>query len=49
LYPLPQNENVCYLNNDISLNQGWVEGSIELVDDFLSEKFKMPNILSSTL
>lgn len=46
LYPLPQNENVCYLNNDISLNQGWVEGSIELVDDFLSEKFKMPNILN---
>lgn len=45
LYPLPQNENVCYLNNDISLNQGWVEGSIELVDDFLSEKFNMPNIL----
>jgi hypothetical protein len=49
LYPLPQNENVCYLNNDISLNQGWVEGSIELVDDFLSEKFKMPNILSARL
>lgn len=49
LYPLPQNDNVCYLNNDISLNQGWVEGSIELVDDFLSEKFNMPNILSATL
>ena len=46
LYPLPQNDSVCYLNNDISLNQGWVEGSIELVDDFLSEKFNMPNILS---
>jgi hypothetical protein len=49
LYPLPQNENVCYLNNDISLNQGWVEGSIELVDDFLSEKFNMPNILRARL
>lgn len=49
VYPLPQNDNVCYLNNDISLNQGWVEGSIELVDDLLSEKFNMPNILRTTL
>ena len=28
-------KNIYYLNNDISLNQGWVEGSLEIVDDFL--------------
>jgi len=39
------NGNVTYLNNDISLNQGWVEGSIEIVDQFLEDNYNMPNIL----
>lgn len=45
IHPFPDNEHICYLNNDISLNQGWVEGSLELVDDFLLEQFNMPNIM----
>jgi hypothetical protein len=40
------NGNVTYLNNDISLNQGWVEGSIEIVDQFLEDNYNMPNILN---
>jgi hypothetical protein len=28
-------ENIVYLNNDISFNQGWVEGSLEIVDTYL--------------
>jgi hypothetical protein len=28
-------EHVYYLNNDISLNQGWMEGCLEIVDNFL--------------
>jgi hypothetical protein len=39
------NGNVTYLNNDISLNQGWVEGSIEVVDQFLEDNYNMSNIL----
>lgn len=35
-YPF-ENVNVTYVNNDISLNQGWMEGSLEEVDDVLSE------------
>jgi monoamine oxidase len=46
IYPFPDNDHICYLNNDISLNQGWVEGSIELVDDFLLEQFNLPNIMN---
>jgi len=45
IYPFPDNDDICYLNNDISLNQGWVEGSLELVDDFLLEQFNVPNIM----
>jgi hypothetical protein len=45
IYPFPDNDEICYLNNDISLNQGWVEGSLELVDDFLLEQFNAPNIM----
>lgn len=45
IHPFPDNEHICYLNNDISLNQGWVEGSLELVDDFLLEQFNMQNIM----
>lgn len=37
--------NVNYISNDISLNQGWTEGSIELVDQFLKDKFNMNGIL----
>lgn len=40
-----ENGNVFYLNNDISLNQGWGEGSIEIVDQFLEDKYNMPDIL----
>jgi hypothetical protein len=36
-YPF-ENINITYVNNDISLNQGWMEGSLEEVDDILSEK-----------
>lgn len=39
------NGNVFYLSNDISLNQGWGEGSIEIVDQFLEDKYNMPGIL----
>lgn len=45
IHPFPDNDHICYLNNDISLNQGWVEGSLELVDDFLLEQFNVPNIM----
>jgi hypothetical protein len=38
-------KNIYYLNNDISLNQGWVEGCFEIVDDFIKEKYNMPGIL----
>lgn len=37
--------NVNYISNDISLNQGWTEGSIEIVDQFLNDKFNMNGIL----
>lgn len=30
------NKNIHYLNNDISLNQGWGEGCLEIVDAFLN-------------
>jgi hypothetical protein len=36
-YPF-ENINITYVNNDISLIQGWMEGSLEEVDDILSEK-----------
>ena len=39
------NGNVNYINNDISFNQGWGEGSIEIVDQFLQDKYNMPGIL----
>lgn len=42
---LGKNGNVNYINNDISLNQGWTEGSLEIVDQFLKDKFNMPEIL----
>lgn len=38
-------KNTYYLNNDISLNQGWVEGCFEIVDDFIKEKYNIPGIL----
>ena len=45
MYPLTENDHrVCYLNNDISLNQGWVEGCFEIVDEFLQEKFNMGSV-----
>jgi hypothetical protein len=37
--------NVNYINNDISFNQGWGEGSIEIVDQFLQNKYNMLGIL----
>jgi len=37
--------NTYYLNNDVSLNQGWVEGCFEIVDDFIKEKYNMSGIL----
>jgi hypothetical protein len=37
--------NVNYISNDISLNQGWTEGSIEIVDQVLKDKFNMNGIL----
>jgi hypothetical protein len=39
------NGNVNYISNDISLNQGWTEGSLEIVDQFLLDKYNMPGIL----
>ena len=39
------NGNVKYVSNDISLNQGWVEGSIEIVDQFLQDNYNMNGIL----
>lgn len=41
------NGNVFYLSNDISLNQGWGEGSIEIVDQFLQDKYNIPGILET--
>lgn len=50
MYPLTKNNpRVCYLNNDISLNQGWVEGSFEIVDEFLQENFNMCSILDDSI
>ena len=36
---------LSYLNNDVSLNQGWVEGCFEIVDDFIKDKYNMTGIL----
>lgn len=30
-------KKIVYLNNDISFNQGWVEGSLEIVDTYLQD------------
>jgi len=35
-YPF-ENINITYINNDTSLNQGWIEGSLEEVDDVLAD------------
>ena len=32
-------ENITYINNDTSLNQGWMEGSLEEVDDVLLQEY----------
>lgn len=36
-----EKDNIYYLNNDISLNQGWMEGCLETVDTFLLDN---PNV-----
>jgi len=43
------NDNICYLNNDITLNQGWVEGCFEIVDDFIKHKYNMPGLLENNM
>lgn len=40
-----KNENIHYLNNDICLNQSWIEGCFELVDEFIKDKYDMPGLL----
>jgi monoamine oxidase len=50
-----ENTEIVYLNNDISFNQGWVEGSLEIVDTYLqdykynSETNKKNNLLNSSM
>lgn len=43
------NDNIYYLNNDITLNQGWVEGCFEIVDDFIKDKYNMPGLLENNM
>lgn len=38
-YPF-ENIDITYINNDTSLNQGWIEGSLEEVDDVLADGVK---------
>ena len=45
-YPLGKENKVYYVNNDMSLYQGWSEGSIEVVDELLYNIYKMPNYLN---
>ena len=45
IYIYGNDGNVNYLSYDISLNQGWGEGSIEIIDQFLKDKYNMPGIL----
>jgi|SaaInlStandDraft_6_1057023.scaffolds.fasta_scaffold00837_15 hypothetical protein len=48
-------KKIVYLNNDISFNQGWVEGSLEIVDTYLQdykcskESHKSNNLLNSSM
>ena len=37
---------IYYINNDISLFQGWCEGCIEIVDELLHNLYNMPNYLN---
>ena len=38
IYPFGKDKNIVYLNNDISFNQGWVEGCLEIVNDYMEER-----------
>ena len=41
IYPYGKEGNIYYLNNDVSLNQGWMEGGLEVVDDFILDNYKV--------
>jgi hypothetical protein len=45
-YPLGRDKKVYYVNNDMSLYQGWCEGSIEVVDELLHNLYKIPDYLN---
>ena len=46
IYPFGKNNKIYYINNDISLFQGWCEGCIEIVDELLHNLYNMPNYLN---
>jgi hypothetical protein len=46
IYPFGKNNKIYYINNDISLFQGWCEGCIEIVDELIYNLYNMPNYLN---
>ena len=48
IYPYGKNGNIFCLNTDISLNQQWMEGGLELVDDFILTNYKVKPLIKNT-